>query len=152
VRFRVSAPPPGRPWVEPPYLREDPSAPLEPFSRTLPPRMVFFHGVHLVRSSHDAVMGRMRRWRVPPIPVMPYVGPWPETLDVEDALPALTPGMVARWIFLSGAVLWARRLGRAGAALAGVPARRATGADRAPATAELGHAATGRRGASAQPG
>jgi glycosyltransferase involved in cell wall biosynthesis len=103
---------------ETPCLRDDPSAAWERYSMVFPKDIVFFHAQYLVRSSKDADLGRSRGWRRPPFPALPYVGPWPETLDLDGVADRMTARLLWDSIGLN-----ARIAGVRGAALAGAPSR-----------------------------
>jgi glycosyltransferase involved in cell wall biosynthesis len=110
-------------------LKDEPAAPFSAFSMAFPRDVFFFHGSHLPRSSKDADLGRLRGWRQLPFPVLPYFGPWPETLDVRAAVPRPEAATVARAVGLNARIVWARLLARAMRAL---PARSLSGSTPAP--------------------
>lgn len=108
IRIRTDKPLRNRPWVEPPYLRDDPSAPLDQCTIQFPGDIFFFHCQYLVRSSRDNDLGALRRWRKPRFLARPYFGPWPETLEVKGIAPWMTPKLFCTWSWLNTKILWAR--------------------------------------------
>jgi hypothetical protein len=122
-------------------LREDPAAPFRAFSLAFPPDIFFFHGSHLPRSSKDADLGRLRGWRQLPLPVLPYFGPWPETLDAGGVVQRPDAATLARALGLNARILRARLLARLTAPLtAHRPSPRSAGPSGAIAD---GHTPTG---------
>jgi glycosyltransferase involved in cell wall biosynthesis len=97
-----------RPWIDLPYLRDDPSAPLTQFVLDFPKDIFFFHCHYLVRSSRDADLAEFRRWRKPPFPARLYFGPRPDTLELKGIAHRMTPKLIWTWIWLNTRILWAR--------------------------------------------
>lgn len=108
IRIRTDKLLHNRPWVEPPYLRDDPSAPLDQCTMQFPADIFFFHCQYLVRSSKDIDLGALRRWRKPRFLARPYFGPWPETLELSDIAHWMTPKLFCTWSWLNTRILWAR--------------------------------------------
>ncbi|MBI4004245.1 MAG: glycosyltransferase [Candidatus Omnitrophica bacterium] len=92
--------------TETPYLRHDPSVSWNQFSMRLPRDVFFFHCHNFVRSSRDAELGELRRWRRPPFPALPYFGPWPETFELDGVTHWMTPELFWTWIGLNTRILW----------------------------------------------
>ena len=90
-------------------LRDNPSTPFNKFSMQFPEDIFFFHCNYLVRSSKDAELGRFRGWRKPPFPVHPYLGPWPETLELNGIAHRMTSKLFCAWMGMNARVLWLRR-------------------------------------------
>ena len=87
---------------ETPYLKDAPQTPWDAYSMTLPAKAYFFHCQYLQRSPLDGQMGRLRGWRKPVFPVMPYFGPWPETLSIEGRVSRqLTSELAGKWLNLN---------------------------------------------------
>lgn len=93
---------------ETPYLADEPSTPWHQFSMRLPKDIFFFHCQYLSRSSKDAELGRLRGWRRPPFPVLPYCGPWPQALEVDGAAHQLNPGLLIQWMTVNARLFWTR--------------------------------------------
>jgi hypothetical protein len=55
-------------------------------------------------------MRRVRGWRKPPFPVLPYAGPWPTVLEAAGLQPGMTPALWAECLRINGAHLVARCL------------------------------------------
>lgn len=119
IRHRVYSPKfENRVGHETPYLQGNPAAPAPSFSMRMPPDIFFFHCHHLRRSSRDEELGRMRRWRSVPLPVRPYLGPWPAGLRVNGAARRMSLAMTAGCVRLN-TTFAALRLLRLPQALAG---------------------------------
>jgi glycosyltransferase involved in cell wall biosynthesis len=110
VRFRLYDPTQNQVGHETPYLPEDPSLPLEEFSMKFPEDVLFFHMHHLTRSSKDAELGPVRRWRRLPFPLFPYFGPWPETLEMDGVHHRLGLDLLNRCMALNAKIIWERLL------------------------------------------
>lgn len=108
IRIRPRQPPRNRPWIDHPYLLDDPEAPLGQFAMRFPEDIFFFHCHYLVRSSKDADLREFRRWRKPRSPVHPYFGPWPEMFEPNGVTGRVTPRIFCHWIWLNARILWAR--------------------------------------------
>jgi hypothetical protein len=90
-------------------LRDNPSTPFNQFSTEFPGDIFFFHCNYLARSSKDAELGRLRGWRKPPFPALPYFGPWPDILDANGIARRMTPKIFCDWIGLNARIMWTRR-------------------------------------------
>ena len=112
IRHRTGYPLRRRLRADTPYLRDNPLASLKPHSMRLPEGIFFFHCQYLIRSSKDAELGRLRRWRTPPFPARPYFGPWPKTLELDGVAHRMSPQLWWAWIGLNARLLGARGLGR----------------------------------------
>lgn len=93
---------------ETPYLAEAPATPWSEFSTRWPSQIFFYHCQYLRRSSKDAELGRLRGWRKPPVPVVPFFGPWPESLRTDGVARALTPALLMRCMQLNTVHAWRR--------------------------------------------
>lgn len=92
---------------ETPYLKDAPLTPWPQISRRLPKDIFFYHCQFLTRSLKDDELGDRRRWRKPPFPVMPYLGPWPESLPLNGRISRwVTPDLLAKWVVLNGKHFW----------------------------------------------
>lgn len=91
--------------TETPYLRHDPTAPWKGFSMRLPKDVFFFHCHNLVRSSRDAELGSLRKWRRPSFPALPYFGPWPESLELDGIADRMTHHLFWTWMGLNAKIL-----------------------------------------------
>ena len=107
VRWRTGYPLRHRLRADTPYLRDGSTVPLSQWSVTVPQQVFFFHCQYLLRSSQDAEVGMLRRWRwrQPPFPVVPYFGPWPETLQQEPVIRQLRPWVLWEWLGLNTQLL-----------------------------------------------
>jgi len=116
IRWRTAHLPSYRLRADSPFLRENPSASVDDYSMRFPEDIFFFHCQYLVRSSNDGELGALRRWRwrKPPLPVLPYFGPWPETLAVDGVADRMTPRIFAAWVGLNAhsAGIWGLTLAR----------------------------------------
>jgi glycosyltransferase involved in cell wall biosynthesis len=93
---------------ETPYMIEDPTRPWRTYSATMPKDVFFFHCQYMRRSMKDDQLGRLRGWRKPPFPVLPFFGPWPETLDAGDVQTRWTPALLRQWLRLNAHSLTSR--------------------------------------------
>lgn len=92
-------------WFQTPYLVDSPSVWWKWIpSVAMPVAAYFFHFHYCQRSSRDAELGNLRRWRRPPFPVLPYLGPWPAGMDLNGASRRLTWGMVGRCLALNAVI------------------------------------------------
>ncbi len=96
---------------ETPYLAEAPTTPWSEFSVRWPSSIFFFHCQYLRRSSKDAELGRLRGWRKPPVPVVPFFGPWPETLNADSVARSMTPALLLCCTQLNTTHVWRRLTG-----------------------------------------
>lgn len=99
----------GRVGHEVPHLMDEPFTPWQRFSMRFPRDIFFFHCQYLVRSSKDAELGRLRGWRRPPLLVLPYFGPWPETLtELDGVAHRMTPELFAHWVRVNATLIRTR--------------------------------------------
>lgn len=107
VRWRPGILPHYRLRADTEYLVDDPSATLQAHRILLPEDIFFFHCQYLARSSKDDEVGLLRRWRwrKPPFPVVPYFGPWPETLELNGVAHRMTPALFGAWMGLNVDIL-----------------------------------------------
>ncbi len=105
VRWRLFNPSLNEVGHETAYCPSDPSLRLNEHSMTFPEDIFFFHCHYLPRSSKDAELGSLRRWRSKwrrhAFPAFPYFGPWPETLEAKNFVRCMTPQMIAEGIGLN---------------------------------------------------
>jgi len=108
VRWRTAYLPPYRFRADTPYLKDDPLAPMASWRMQSPEDIFFYHCQYLVRSSKDTELGALRRWRwrKPPFPVWPYLGPWPETLHLDGVAHRMTPTLLWTSVGLNAKILW----------------------------------------------
>ncbi len=100
IRFRIYDPEDNRVGHETTCFIPNPKEPMGNFSMELPEDIFFFHCHFLPRSSKDGDLGYLRHWRNPPFPVLPFFGPWPDILNVNELPKKLTFQVFVRWLGL----------------------------------------------------
>ncbi len=100
IRFRIYDPEDNRVGHETTCFIKNPKEPAGSFSAEFPEDIFFFHCHYLARSSKDGDLGYLRHWRNPPFPIVPFFGPWPDTLNAEALPKRMTFQVLVRWLGL----------------------------------------------------